>query len=86
METKYKDEDFIIPEDIVLEGIVAALSLNSLYIRVQYKSAFGDIYMGDKGIKYKEGDKILFIFYGNYHIDNVPIFELFEKDWFGCKK
>lgn len=78
-----------IPEDVVLKGKVAAISLNQLYIRVIYENkAFGDIFMGDKGIKYKEGDDIEFIFEGSYHMDSMPIFELFEKDnsWFNPKK
>lgn len=71
-----------IPEDIILKGKVAAISLNQLYIRVIYEDkAFGDIYMGDSGIKYKEGDDIEFLFEGGYHIDNMPIFELIERDW-----
>jgi hypothetical protein len=73
-----KDSNYIIPQDQVLEGIVATISFNNQYIRVKYNSAFGDIYMGSKGIKYKEGDKIKFVFYGDIEMDNVPCFELME--------
>ena len=75
---KLLKELYNIPQDTVLEGTVVAISLNNQYIRVQYKCAFGDIYMGNKGIKYKEGDKIQFVYYGDVEVDNIPCLELFE--------
>lgn len=81
METK-----FDIPVDTVLVGEVVAISMNDQYIRIKYNLAFGDVYLGDKGNKYKLGDKVEFIYYGNKHVDNLPILTLFDGDWFGRKK
>lgn len=78
-EYKKKEDDFIIPVDIVLKGIVAAVSLDKKYVRILYKSAFGDVYLGNKGCIYKENDSVEFVFCGNYHVDKMPILEIFDS-------